>query len=770
MATELAKAYVQIVPSAKGIHGAITKELGGEASSAGDSAGESFGNKLVSKVKTVIAAAGIGKFLASAISEGADLEQSLGGIETLFKDSAGTMKAYANEAYRTAGLSANEYMETATGFAASLVSSLGGNTAAAAELANTAITDMSDNANKMGTDMQSIQDAYQGFAKQNYTMLDNLKLGYGGTQSEMARLINDSGVLGDTMVATAENVNSIGFDKMIEAIHVVQSEMGITGTTAAEAADTISGSLASMKAAWSNVLGNLALGNDLTGPLNALADTVGTFVGKNLIPALGNIFSALPGMLSTIVKKIGPGLIQSGANLVGNLARGILNSIPDLLDAAMDMLSSMRDYIADSLPDLFEEGASCVASFAGGIFEGLPETVKSMTEIINGLIEAIMGSLPRMIRAGFDMISSMAQGILNSLPTILASVSSIISTLLLNFSAYLPVILQMGVQFIGSMASGFLQAMPTIITNMGNILNSTLAFLMASLPQIMQAGFDMISNLAQGIMNNLPAILSAITEVVSNLLNTLVSYLPDILEKGKEIILNLVTGIINNIPSIISAIAEAIAKLLAEIASHLPEILQSGITMIGELAAGLIKAIPDLVAKIPEIITGIKDAFLEFDWAGLGKDIINGIGNGIKNAAGALWDGVKSVGSSIVDGFKGLFKIGSPSKLMEDEIGRFVPEGIAVGITGNLKPIQEAMKEATDATMSAANMAVNSGTAEAARMVGSIPENDNSNLANKLDAVLKILAKYLPDCAKETVIDGDSLTKELDRRLGLAVM
>ena len=378
------------MPSAKGIQGAITKELGGEASSAGDSAGESFGNKLVSKVKTVIAAAGIGKFLASAISEGADLEQSLGGIETLFKDSADTMKAYANEAYRTAGLSANEYMETATGFAASLVSSLGGNTATAAELANTAITDMSDNANKMGTDMQSIQDAYQGFAKQNYTMLDNLKLGYGGTQSEMARLINDSGVLGDTMVATAENVNSIGFDKMIEAIHVVQSEMGITGTTAAEAADTISGSLASMKAAWSNVLGTLALGNDLTGPLNALTETVGTVVGKNLIPALGNIFSAVPGMLSTIVKKIGPGLIQSGSNLVGNLARGILNSIPDLLDAAMDMLSSMRDYIADSLPDLVEDGASCVASFAGGIFEGLPETVKSITEILNGLIESIM--------------------------------------------------------------------------------------------------------------------------------------------------------------------------------------------------------------------------------------------------------------------------------------------------------------------------------------------------------------------------------------------
>ena len=232
MATELAKAYVQIVPSAKGIKGKITEELGGEAASAGSSAGESFGQNLVGSIKTVIVAAGLGKLLSSAISEGANLEQSIGGVETLFKDSADQMKAYAKDAYKTAGLSANDYMETATSFAASLVSGLKGDTQAAAELANTAIVDMSDNANKMGTDMQSIQNAYQGFAKQNYTMLDNLKLGYGGTQSEMIRLINDSGILEKKI----DSLDGVSFDQMIQAIHVVQQNLGVTGTTAAEAA------------------------------------------------------------------------------------------------------------------------------------------------------------------------------------------------------------------------------------------------------------------------------------------------------------------------------------------------------------------------------------------------------------------------------------------------------------------------------------------------------------------------------------------------------
>ena len=271
MATELAKAYVQIIPSAKGIQGSISNVIGGEA----DSAGQSAGGKIVGAIKGAIATAAIGKALGVALTEGAALEQSLGGIETLFKDSADKVKQNAAEAYRTAGMSANQYMELTTSFAASLLQSLGGDTQKAAEISDMAMTDMSDNANKMGTDMERITDAYQGFAKQNYTMLDNLKLGYGGTEEEMQRLLAD-----------AEKITGVKYDI---SIHVIQGELDITGTTAKEAASTLSGSFASMQAAFKNVLGQLTLGQDIGPALSALAETVTTFLVGNLLPAVWNI-------------------------------------------------------------------------------------------------------------------------------------------------------------------------------------------------------------------------------------------------------------------------------------------------------------------------------------------------------------------------------------------------------------------------------------------------------------------------------------------------
>lgn len=240
------KAYVQIIPSAEGISGKIKEALGDPVRAEGESAGEGFATKMVSAIKKAVAAAGLGKAISAAITEGANLEQSIGGIETLFGDSADTMKQYAAQAYATAGVSANTYMEQATSFAASLVSSLGGDTAAAAETANQAIVDMSDNANKMGTSMEDIQNAYQGFAKQNYTMLDNLKLGYGGTQAEMQRLLEDAQEL------TGVEYDISNLDDVYNAIHVIQENLGITGTTAEEAASTFSGSFASMKAAAQN--------------------------------------------------------------------------------------------------------------------------------------------------------------------------------------------------------------------------------------------------------------------------------------------------------------------------------------------------------------------------------------------------------------------------------------------------------------------------------------------------------------------------------------
>ena len=287
MATELGQAYVQIIPSAKGISGAIQNAISPEASAAGKSAGLTLGSTLVKTVTGVIAAAGIGKAFTSALSEGAALQQSLGGIETLFKGSADKVKAYANEAYRTTGLSANAYMENVTGFSASLLQSLGGDTEKAADVANMAMVDMSDNANKMGTSMDRIQDAYQGFAKQNYTMLDNLKLGYGGTKTEMERLLADA----EKLTGVKYDINNLS--DVYQAIHAIQGKLDITGTTAKEAASTFSGSFSAMKAAAQNVLGKLSLGESIGPSLRALYDTTKDYYFNNNNPMIGNILKGI---------------------------------------------------------------------------------------------------------------------------------------------------------------------------------------------------------------------------------------------------------------------------------------------------------------------------------------------------------------------------------------------------------------------------------------------------------------------------------------------
>lgn len=316
----------------------------------------------------------VGKLAQSAISAYSDYEQLVGGVETLFKTSSATVMEYANNAYKTAGLSANEYMDTVTSFSASLLQGLGGDTEAAAQIADKAIVDMADNANKMGTDMASIQYAYQGFAKQNYTMLDNLKLGYGGTQAEMARLINDSGVLGDTMQVTAQTVNQVSFDKIIEAIHVVQERMGITGTTAQEASETIQGSVNAMKSAWQNLITGMGDENANTDVLiDNFVSSVETAL-NNLIPRIEIILSGigelvtklapviaekLPGMMEALL----PPLIQA----TGLLIQGLATALPDLLVVVMDAVHQSIDSIGQALAEKIP--------FLSGLFENLDSVV-----------------------------------------------------------------------------------------------------------------------------------------------------------------------------------------------------------------------------------------------------------------------------------------------------------------------------------------------------------------------------------------------------------
>nr|DAX93980.1 MAG TPA: tail tape measure protein [Caudoviricetes sp.] len=389
MATEIAQAYVQLIPSARGITGKIQSLLNPEASAAGQSAGQSLGSSLVSVMTKVIAAAGIGKAFSAALNEGASLQQSLGGIETLFKDSADKVKGFANEAYKTTGLSANAYMENVTGFSASLLQSLGGDTDKAAETANMAMIDMSDNANKMGTSMESIQMAYQGFAKQNYTMLDNLKLGYGGTKQEMQRLLADA----EKLTGVKYDINNLS--DVYNAIHAIQENLDITGTTAKEAASTFSGSFESMKAAAQNVLGKLALGENILPSLQALAETTSTFLFDNFFPMVGNILSGLGLVLTEGISQIASQLFGDtfGSAVYDQLSRvtGIFQTFFDMIFGSL----SKQDNI-DILTMLgFSEGAANqIVNIADNIrvtFENIGVVAGNVASIVIDFVGDLLG-------------------------------------------------------------------------------------------------------------------------------------------------------------------------------------------------------------------------------------------------------------------------------------------------------------------------------------------------------------------------------------------
>ena len=467
MATEIAQAYVQLIPSARGITGKIQSILNPEASAAGQSAGQSLGSSLVGVMTKVIAAAGIGKALSAAISEGAALQQSLGGIETLFKGSADKVKGYANEAYKTTGLSANAYMENVTGFSASLLQSLGGDTNKAAETANMAMIDMSDNANKMGTSMESIQMAYQGFAKQNYTMLDNLKLGYGGTKQEMQRLLADA----EKLTGVKYDINNLS--DVYSAIHAIQENLDITGTTAKEAASTFSGSFESMKAAAQNVLGKLALGENILPSLHALLKTTSTFLFDNFLPMVGNIFSGLGLVLSEGISQIASQLFGDafGSAVYSQLSRvtGIFQTFFDMTFGSL----SKQDNI-DILTMLgFSEGAANqIVNIADNIrvtFENIGVVAGNVASIVVDFVGDLLG------------IKDGEQGV-NLLGTAFESVTNFIRKASENFSKFTkwlkdsPIaldLLKSAVVGITSAWAGY-KAVMTVIKGIEAIRNATL--------------------------------------------------------------------------------------------------------------------------------------------------------------------------------------------------------------------------------------------------------------------------------------------------------
>ena len=539
----LGKAYVQIIPSADGISGSISNLLGGEVESAGQTAGESLGSKLMSVAKKAIAAAGIGKFIAESLNQGGELQQSIGGVETLFKESADQVKAYAAQAFETTGLSANEYMQNVTGFSASLLQSLGGDTAKAAEIANTAMVDMADNSNKMGTSMEAIQNAYSGFAKQNYTMLDNLKLGYGGTKTEMQRLLKDA----QKLTGVKYDIDSLS--DVYEAIHAIQGEMGITGTTAKEASETLQGSFSAMKASFTDLLGTMSTGGDIGPQIKALAKTASTYLFKNLIPMVGQILANVPSMITGVIEEGIPMLVTEGGKLIKSLGEGIANDLPSMAEAAMQTITGYVTGLSSNMGSVITGGMSLITNLMTGIMQTVPVLLTYIPQILSGVVTTIVENLPMIVQSGMDLISNLASGVWENRLIIWDYISGI---------------------------TGEMSRLVTEIDWAG----------------LGRSVIEWIAGGVQFLFNNLPNLLQEIGTSAWNLLSSI-----DWLGLGGVVIETIVSGIdalFDAIPDILTSIGEAGKKLFTEIdwlsvGSDIINGIVEGVKGAGEMLWGAIK-------------------------------------------------------------------------------------------------------------------------------------------------------------------------------------
>ena len=545
MADTVGKAYVQIVPSAQGIKAGIGNALQPGAKTAGIGAG----NAITSGIKGMIAKAAIGTAVVAGIkksvSEGAALEQSLGGIETLFKKNADTVVKNAQKAYKTAGMSANEYMENVTSFSAGLIKSVGGDTAKAAKTADMAMIDMSDNANKMGTNIEDIKHAYQGFAKQNYTMLDNLKLGYGGTKQEMQRLLSDAEKL------TGQKYDMNNLDDVYNAIHAIQKDIGITGTTSKEASKTVSGSLNAMKAAATDFMGQLAIGGDIKTPLKALVTTAGTFLFDNLFPMIGNILSAIPGAVMTGIQVIGPQLMPAAQNLMKYLFEGIQQA----WDAAPGLLDNLITVLQNELPKIANNMKTALGNLMSNITENMPAIMERIGSMLKTAGLALIDALPGMISGLADLMAMIADFVI----------------------ANLPVIVKAGAELVVALASGLIRNLPAILAAVAKLLGTAFRNMIKLAATAWKCGLAIIKAVAKGLGG---AALSLIKAAAKKIVNSIVKT---------------ITGVIKSVKKIVKSIGDAFKKL--------PDSVKGVVTKVKNLLS-----FSGLVSKVKGIWNSVKNA------------------------------------------------------------------------------------------------------------------------------------------------------------------
>ena len=573
MGTALNKAETELVKTEKEMKslGDVTEETTKDVKSAGDgftvfkgilaNLGTQAINSAINGLKSLGGSLiSVGK---QAISSYADYEQLVGGVETLFKDSAGIVQNYANEAYKTAGLSANQYMETVTSFSASLLQSLDGDTQKASEYSNRAIIDMSDNANKMGTSMESIQNAYQGFAKQNYTMLDNLKLGYGGTKTEMQRLIKDASALTDVQkeLGITVDANDMSFGNIVNAISVVQKEMGIMGTTSKEASTTISGSINSMKSAWSNLLTGIADDNADFGKLiDNFVESIVTVAG-NLIPRIKTVLGGVGNLIRELAERLLPEVSSIIIDLAGSIMndvpailRHLINAVTEVIQGLVQMMPTFAPLLGqaviyivqallENIPALIDGGIKLILGLLKGMKDGLVEIIAEVPNIIKSIVNTLVKNLPDIIKTGIEILQALITGLLTAIPDLVAMLPDIITTIIDTLTDNLPLIIDMGIELLLSLIDGIIEALPQLIAQIPLIIDKLVSAISNNLPKIIQAGVTLIIKLAEGLIKATPQLIAQIPSIVSSILKGFSSGLSGIFDIGKNLIKGLWNGI-----------------------------------------------------------------------------------------------------------------------------------------------------------------------------------------------------------------------------------
>ncbi len=746
----IATAYVQIVPSTKGMAQSLTSAMDGASTKAGATASNNLSSGFLSgagkvasaavKVTTAAvgaAAAGVSTLASSAISAYSEFEQLQGGIETLFgtggktfaqyaasfegtaeeakasyeklESAQATMMDNASNAYKKAGLSANEYMDTAVSMSAAMINSLDGNTEKAADMVDLAITDMSDNVNKMGTSMESIQNAYVGFSRGNYTMLDNLSLGFAGTKEGMQELLDK-----------AEELSGVEYDissysDIVSAIHVVQTEMGITGTTAKEASTTISGSLNQAKAAWSNLVTGIADSNaDLDELVNNLIESlVGVeehvdHNGQKVMETSGLIDNVIPvietalSSIGTLIEELVPEALELIPTLIDDvlpdivsaatsLAEGLVTSLTENMGTISDVFSELLSAVIDLLPELVVLAGEIVGTLGSAIIDNLDVLLDAASEILEYILVGISQNTGNLISAAVQIITSLSNFIAENIGLILDVALNIIEGITTGLGENLSLIMDSALQIILALADGLIEFLPQFVEYLPMILDEIIAFLNESGPDILDAATELFNNLVEA----LPDILISLVDGFSEILQSLCDFMSgegssEILESAIYLFANIAAAI----PEILGAVVGALITLLGNIGetmvSYASNMKSNASELFGNIKDGLEDAAKDILSKVKDKVTEWANAIKGkvSDFVSIGQNLITGLWNGISDKATWLYNQISGMGTTVINKVKSLFGVQSPSKVFA-EIGGYLAEGLGVGWDKEITSVKE---------------------------------------------------------------------------------